>query len=91
LHSKVFPALDAYCAARGYQFYPLDLRWGVSEEAQLDQRTTEICVGEVHAAKGYPPPNFLIMIDNRYGFVPLPYAIALNEFEAIAAWLGTKP
>jgi hypothetical protein len=28
LQSKVFPALDAYCAAKGHQFYPIDLRWG---------------------------------------------------------------
>lgn len=50
LQHQVFPELDAYCAVKGYQFYPLDLRWGVSEEAQLDQRTAEICLGEVRAA-----------------------------------------
>jgi AAA ATPase domain/Domain of unknown function (DUF4062) len=87
LQSKVFPTLDAYCAAKGYQFYPLDLRWGVNEEAQLDQRTAEICLGEVRAAKSYPPPNFLIMIGTRYGWVPLPYAIAQDEFEAMVGWL----
>jgi hypothetical protein len=52
LQSKVFPALDAYCAAKGYQFQAVDLKWGVNEEAQLDQRTAEICIGEVRAAKG---------------------------------------
>jgi WD40 repeat protein len=88
LQKEVFPALDAYCATEGYQFYPLDLRWGVNEEAQLDHRTTEICLNEVRTAKqDYPPPNFLILIGNRYGFVPLPYAIAQDEFEAILAWL----
>jgi WD40 repeat protein len=88
LQREVFPALDAYCTARGYQFYPLDLRWGVNEEAQLDQRTVEICLNEVRAAKAdYPPPNFLILIGNRYGFVPLPYAVAQDEFEAGLAWL----
>jgi WD40 repeat protein len=87
LQGKVFPALDSYCAAKGYQFLPLDLRWGISEEAQLDQRTAEICLGEVHAAKDYPPPNFLIMIGNRYGWVPLPYGVARDEFEAVIAWL----
>jgi hypothetical protein len=56
LQSKVFPALDAYCAVKGYQFLPLDLRWGINEEAQLDQRTAEICLGEVEAAKGYRRP-----------------------------------
>ena len=87
LQEQVFPSLDAYCAAKGYQFYPIDLRWGVSEEAQLDQRTTEICLGEVEAASGHPPPNFLIMLGNRYGWVPLPFAIAQDEFRAITSWL----
>jgi hypothetical protein len=87
LQDEVFPALDAYCATKGYQFLPLDLRWGVNEEAHLDQRTTEICLAEVQAAKGYPPPNFLIMTGNRYGWVPLPFAIARDEFEAVVGWL----
>ena len=87
LQSNVFPALDAHCASKGYQFYSLDLRWGVSEEAQLDQRTAEICLGEVEAAKDYPPPNFLMLVGNRYGWVPLPYAIARDEFEALTQWL----
>jgi hypothetical protein len=87
LQNQVFTALEAHCAAKGYQFYPLDLRWGVSEEAQLDQRTAEICLGEVRAALAYPPPNFLIMLGNRYGWVPLPYAIAADEFEAMVSWL----
>jgi hypothetical protein len=89
LQTEVFPALDTYCAAKGYVFHPIDLRWGVNEEAQLDQRAAEICITEVRAAKGYPPPNFLIMIGNRYGWVPLPYAIARDEFEALAAWLNS--
>jgi hypothetical protein len=29
LQRLVFPDLDAYCATKGYQFFPLDLRWGV--------------------------------------------------------------
>ena len=87
LQGTVFPALDAYCAAKGYQFLALDMRWGINEEAHLDQRTADICLGEVHAAKGYPAPNFLIMIGNRYGWVPLPFAIAHDEFEAVVAWL----
>jgi hypothetical protein len=39
------------------------------------------------ANQDYPPPNFLIMIGNRYGSVPLPYAISQDEFEVILDWL----
>ncbi len=88
LQAQVFPALDAYCAAKGYQFYPLDLRWGISEEAGRDQRTADICLEEVEAANGYPPPNFLILLGDRYGWVPLPFAIARDEFEAKLEWLA---
>jgi hypothetical protein len=62
----------------------------VNEEAQLDQRTAEICLGEVAAAKRYPSPNFLIMIGDRYGWVPLPFAIPKDEFEAATAWLAER-
>jgi WD40 repeat protein len=88
LQAQVFPALDAYCAAKGYQFYPLDLRWGISEEAGRDQRTADICLEEVEAANGYPPPNFLILLGDRYGWAPLPFAIARDEFEAMLEWLA---
>lgn len=88
LQAQVFPVLDAYCAAKSYQFYPLDLRWGISEEAGRDQRTADICLEEVEAANGYPPPNFLILLGDRYGWVPLPFAIARDEFEAMLEWLA---
>jgi WD40 repeat protein len=90
LQSKVFPALDTHCAAKGYQFHAIDLRWGVNAEAQLDQRTAEICLGEVAAAKRYPPPNVLIMLGDRNGWVPLPFAIPRDEFQAAATWLTDR-
>ncbi|MFZ1105448.1 MAG: AAA family ATPase, partial [Hyphomicrobiaceae bacterium] len=39
------------------------------------------------AAKRYPPPNLLIMVADRYGWVPLPFAIAEDEFDAVVVWL----
>lgn len=83
MQMKVFPAIESLCASFGYQFQAVDLRWGVDEEAQLDQKTLEICLSEVNACKHHPYPNFLIMIGNRYGWVPLPYAIERTVFEAI--------
>lgn len=83
LQTQVFPAVETLCASFGYQFQAIDLRWGVNEEAQLDQKTIEICLNEVKTCKHYPHPNFLIMIGNRYGWVPLPYAIERTEFEKI--------
>ena len=83
LHEKVFPKIDRYCTEQGYQFQPVDLRWGVNNEAQLDQKTLDLCLNEVRACKHFPHPNFLIMLGNRYGWVSLPYAIEKIEFESI--------
>ena len=38
LQTKVFPEVREYCASQGYIFQPIDLRWGVSREAQLVKR-----------------------------------------------------
>ncbi len=83
LQTKVFPIIEKYCVEQGYQFQPVDLRWGINEEAQLDQKTLEICLNEVRVCKHYPHPNFLIMQGDRYGWIPLPYAIEKKEFEQI--------
>ena len=83
LQTKVFPKIKEYASKVGYTFQPIDLRWGVSNEAQLDQKTLELCLDEVRACKTNPHPNFLIMLGDRYGWVPLPYAIEKQEFETI--------
>ena len=81
LQTKVFPSIKQYAAEKGYTFQPIDLRWGVSAEAQLDQKTLELCLEEVRTCKSHMHPNFLIMVGDRYGWVPLPYAIEKKEFE----------
>jgi len=42
LQRYAFPMLAALCASRNARFQAVDLRWGVSEEASLDQRAMPI-------------------------------------------------
>ena len=83
LQRNVFPYLKKYAASHGYSFQPIDLRWGVNNEAQLDQKTLEICLKEVESCKKHIHPNFLIMIGDRYGWVPLPNKIESDELESL--------
>ncbi|NLC27950.1 MAG: DUF4062 domain-containing protein, partial [Campylobacteraceae bacterium] len=83
LHTKVFPRISEYCTSLGFSFQPIDLRWGVNNEAQLDQKTLEVCLEEVKACKHFPHPHFLIMCGDRYGYIPLPYMIETEEFERL--------
>ncbi len=88
IQEKVLPVLMRLCHKHGFGFMPIDLRWGVAEEAQWDQRTMELCLNEVKACKAEPHPDFVILVGNRYGWIPLPYMIEKAEFEEIYQHIG---
>jgi len=84
LQRNVFPGLEKFCEERGAKFQAVDLRWGVTEESQLNQKTLEICLNEiVRCQKISPRPNFIILLGNRYGWQPVPVKIPGNEMEKI--------
>lgn len=90
LQEYVFPEIKSYCKEFNLNFQPIDLRWGVTNEAQIDQKTLELCLEEVRASKINPHPNFLIMVSERYGWIPLPYLIEKSEYEIILANIEKK-
>ncbi len=80
LQEYVFPRLRELCQQHGASFQAIDLRWGVSEEAGLDQQTMKICLEEIARCRRVTPrPNFVILLGDRYGWQPLPYAIPAAE------------
>ena len=84
LQEQVFPRLRALCESHGCHFQAIDLRWGISEEAALDQQTMKICLSEVVRCQRITPrPNFIVLLGDRYGWHPLPHAIPAAEFESI--------
>ena len=86
LQEKAFPELRKYCQERGARFQAIDLRWGVSQEAALDQQTMRICLEELRRCQTLSPrPNFIVLLGNRYGWRPLPAQIEAREFEELLA------
>lgn len=84
LQREVFPKLRDLCMEHGFRFQAIDLRWGVSEEAGLDQQTMKICLEEIERSQRVSPkPNFIVLLGDRYGWRPLPYEIPADEFEEI--------
>jgi WD40 repeat protein len=84
LQREVFPRLRELCVQHGFRFQAIDLRWGVSEEAGLDQQTMKICLEEIERSQRVSPkPNFIVLLGDRYGWRPLPYEIPADEFEEI--------
>ena len=84
LQASVFPRLRELCAQHNARFQPIDLRWGVSDEASLDQQAMNICLSEVdRCQKVSPRPNFIVLLGNRYGWMPPPAQIPETEYQEI--------
>src|SRR5262249_43173777 len=47
LKNNVFPRLIQLCLFNSLRFQPIDLRWGVPEEASKDNRAMRICLREL--------------------------------------------
>jgi hypothetical protein len=86
LQKHVFPRLRDLCTQHRCRFQAIDLRWGVRDEAGLDQQTMKICLDEVsRSQRASPKPNFIVLLGDRYGWRPLPAEIPAREFEHILA------
>ena len=84
LQKEVFPRLRDLCTEHNCRFQAIDLRWGISEEADLDQQTMKICLEEIERCqKMTPRPNFIVLLGDRYGWRPVPYRIPAEEFHEI--------
>jgi WD40 repeat protein len=84
LQCDVFPKLRTLCEEHGARFQAIDLRWGVRDEAALDQQTMEICLREIRRCQATGVrPNFIVLLGDRYGWQPLPARIPAAEFDAL--------
>src|SRR5688500_14360538 len=87
LQEHVYPRLRELCAKHGARFQAIDLRWGISQEAGLNQRATDVCLKEIaRCQKVTKRPNFLLLMGDRYGWQPLPDDIPANEWDAMYAY-----
>jgi WD40 repeat protein len=91
LQERVFPKLRELCQQHGARFQAIDLRWGVSAEAALDQQTMLICLEELRRCQQVTPrPNFIVLLGERYGWRPLPPRIPEREFALILPQLADE-
>ncbi len=84
LQRHCFPRLRELCLRHGCRFQAVDLRWGVREEAALDQQTMRICLDEIaRCQRTSPRPNFVVLLGDRYGWRPLPWQVPATEMDAL--------
>ncbi|MCF7859122.1 MAG: DUF4062 domain-containing protein [Candidatus Cloacimonetes bacterium] len=84
LQKYVFPRLERYCLRNNAKFQAIDLRWGINEKTQLNQRTLQTCLNEIaRCQRVSPKPNFLILLGDKYGWQPIPEKIPQDEMDLI--------
>ena len=67
-------------------FQAIDLRWGITEEAQQEHDTLRICLEEVRRCQALSPrPNFAVLLGDRYGWEPVPARIPMDHWERLLA------
>lgn len=84
LLQEVFEQLAKDYNERGWQIEAIDLRWGISKEAGLDNKTMQICLSELRRCQQMSPkPNFIVLLGDRYGWIPLPELIPQEYAEKL--------
>ncbi|XP_053558868.1 NACHT domain- and WD repeat-containing protein 1 [Bombina bombina] len=79
-----YPEVQKFCQKNGLEFELVDMRWGVSDYATVDHKTTELCLREIeHCQKTSMGPYFMALVGQRYGFRPIPRVIYEEEFNIL--------
>lgn len=66
LNRYVFPQVKDYCKSRYIDFMPIDLRWGITEEASKNGLVLASCIEEIDNSR----PFFVGILGTRYGWMP---------------------
>ncbi|CAF1017635.1 unnamed protein product [Adineta ricciae] len=84
LYRRVFPSIKQRCAQLGYEFQVVDMRWGVSDTADVDHTADLMCMNEIERCIDLSVGlNFIYLVGNRYGYMYVPLEIDQDEFEKI--------
>lgn len=77
------PKLTRICAQRGVSFFSVDLRWGITQEEQVNDQVLPICLREIDRCR----PFFIGILGNHYGTV---MEKVPQQISASIPWLSGK-
>lgn len=91
LNTELVPALNEELRSEGREIDLLDLRWGVSRDAGLDNHAVDICMAEIRRSRtSGARPYFLYLGSDRPGWIPLPRLLGEADHSAILSILGEE-
>ena len=89
LQNIVFPRLKEKCQQHGAEFLGVDLRWGISPERSSRSKTIQTCFDEIDRCQRLSPkPNFVLLLGQRYGYVPIPEVVPNDLYGRLRDFLS---
>ncbi|MCM1519737.1 MAG: DUF4062 domain-containing protein [Lachnoclostridium sp.] len=67
LATQVFPQIASICEDNNIFFFPVDLRWGITEQESKAGNVVKLCLEEIENST----PFFIGLLGERYGWTPL--------------------
>lgn len=81
---EVMHELQMDYQSKNWQIEYVDLRWGITDNAGLDNNTIPICRAELARCQQLSPkPNFIVLYGQRRGWIPLPNLIPEREMSRL--------
>ena len=66
LSQKSYPELSEFCQQFNLDFKTVDMRWGVTDEAGNDHKTSFLCIKEIEICqKVSVGPNYVVSVFNK--------------------------
>lgn len=91
LNGQLVPELNTGLAASGHRIDLLDLRWGVSRDAGLDNFAVDICMAEIRRSfVSGARPFFLYLGSKRPGWTPVPRILSADRFDMLSSGLNER-
>ena len=88
---EVLPEIRDLCRNNGFSFRVIDLRWGITDDEGKNHQVANICFEEIRRCQEFSPaPNFIVLSDDYYGWIPIPASISLYCWEKISGHLEKR-
>lgn len=86
LHERIFPRLRKIIGEYGEDIQELDLRWGVDttdmSEEESSHQVLRVCIDAIDRCH----PYIVVLLGERYGWIPDPEVVDSLRDERISAW-----
>lgn len=79
-----WPKLKEICKGHNLEFYVVDMRWGITDNAMNEHKIEKLCLTEVERCfRTSLSTAFVTILGDRYGYQPIPTSFSLKQWNIL--------